>query len=227
MSVAAAVSTLPQQDPVPGVAEQISALRARGTDPVGLRRIEALVRRADSHAGLTRRLLDQRVQQLLLATSEPEADPREDTQPDAATVPVSRHGPLTDLLAHIANHGASPGPHDQDPARPGHGRGRGNEHVQGHEHNRLELKAIRDYRATWKRLSVERRLLQALHQVPDNAGPLNTQRLLHQALAAMGDASAPYLHRFMEQVEALLWLDQLNPAPAAPKKPRHPGTKPC
>ena len=84
-----------------------------------------------------------------------------------------------------------------------------------------ELKAISQYRSTWSRLSAEQRLHQALAQVPINAGPLNTQRLLHQALAAMRDASPHYLHRFMVQVETLLWLEQLGPGvvPVADKKP--------
>jgi hypothetical protein len=64
-----------------------------------------------------------------------------------------------------------------------------------------ELKAISQYRSTWSRLSAEHRL--------------------HQALAAMRDASPHYLHRFMVQVETLLWLEQLaqGVGPVAEKKP--------
>ena len=120
----------------------------------------------------------------------------------ASTEPPVRSGPLAELLAHIARHSAAPAA-----AVP-------------------ELKAVRDYHATWSRLNLERRLTQALHQVPDNAGPLNTQRLLHQALAVMRDASPAYLQCFMVQLEALLWLEQLNVGAAAPKRTRPSKTKP-
>ena len=74
----------------------------------------------------------------------------------------------------------------------------------------MELKAIRNYRGTWSRLRAERRLHQALALVPHNAGPLNTQRLLHQALRVMQQASPGYLLHFMAHVEGLLALDQVN-----------------
>jgi hypothetical protein len=54
--------------------------------------------------------------------------------------------------------------------------------------------------------------------VPENAGPLNTQRLLHQALTLMRDASPDYVHRFISHVEALLWLDQARPTGTAATK---------
>jgi hypothetical protein len=73
---------------------------------------------------------------------------------------------------------------------------------------RAELKAVRNYRSTWARLKVDHRMAQLRAQVPDQAGPLNTQKLLHEALAVMRDASPQYLQAFMAQVDALLWLDQ-------------------
>lgn len=77
-----------------------------------------------------------------------------------------------------------------------------------------ELKAVRDYRSTWSRLAVEQRLHQALASVPSNAGPLNTQRLVHQALRTLNTLSPAYLQRLVVQGEALLWLEQLSaPAP--------------
>lgn len=81
-----------------------------------------------------------------------------------------------------------------------------------------ELKAVSQYRSTWKRLAADRRLKQALDKVPDNAGPLNTQRLLHEALTVMRDASPAYLQNFMAQVETLLWLEQVNQGAAVPDK---------
>jgi Protein of unknown function (DUF2894) len=111
----------------------------------------------------------------------------------ALATPASRRAPLADLLAHIAQHSGSAAA--------------------------LELKAVRDYRSTWARLGVQRRLSQSLTQVPDNAGPLNTQRLLHQALTVLDETAPAYLQRLVQQVEALLALEQLR-APAPPKKGR-------
>ena len=114
--------------------------------------------------------------------------------------PVARGEPLADLLAHIAQHSGAA--------------------------STAELKAVRDYRSTWSRLGVQRRLTQSSTQVPRNAGPLNTQRLLHEALTVLNDTAPAYLQRLVQQVEALLWLEQLNqPAvvvakAAAPKKAR-------
>lgn len=106
-----------------------------------------------------------------------------------STVPAG-HRALSDLLAHIARHTAPAG----------------------------ELKAVHDYRGTWVRLGMEQRLRQTGAQVPDNAGPLNTQRLLHQALTLMRRASPAYLQHFMGYAESLLALDALSQPPAVPKK---------
>jgi Protein of unknown function (DUF2894) len=113
----------------------------------------------------------------------------------SAEPPADRAAPaeprnLADLLAYIARHTAPAG----------------------------ELKAVRDYRGTWVRLGMEQRLRQSGTQVPDNAGPLNTQRLLHQALTVMRDASPAYFQQFMGHVETLLALEALSQPPAAAKK---------
>lgn len=97
---------------------------------------------------------------------------------------------LADLLAYIARHTGPAG----------------------------ELKAVRDYRGTWVRLGLEQRLRQSGTQVPDNAGPLNTQRLLHQALTVMRDTSPAYFQHFMGHVESLLALDALSQPRAMAKK---------
>ena len=87
--------------------------------------------------------------------------------------------PLAGLLAHIQRHAAAPG----------------------------ELKAVHQDRGTWSRLHVQHRLVQALAQVPAQAGPLNTEHLLHQALTLMQGTSPGYLQHFMVHVEALLALE--------------------
>ena len=115
---------------------------------------------------------------------------------------------MADLLAHIARQTGTPP--TLDPMT-------GASPPASAPAARVELKAIRDHRSTWSRLGAERRLHQALAKVPDNAGPMNTQRLLHQALRLMHDASPAYLLHFMAHAECLLALDQVNqPLPAVP-----------
>lgn len=170
------------------------------------RHIEALQRRALQHQGPARALIDARLQHLHAAQDMP--------APPVGTSPAHT-SPLALLLAHVNGTGEL-ATHHPLPANLTPGPVQTPQPVRSRE-----LKAISQYRNTWSRLSAEQRLHQALAQVPSNAGPLNTQRLLHEALAAMRDASSQYLHHFMVQVETLLWLEQLGPsaAPVADKKP--------
>lgn len=73
---------------------------------------------------------------------------------------------------------------------------------------RTELKATRYFRATWSRLSVEKRVSQALHQAPKNAGPINAHSLVLRSLALMRDISPDYLNQFTSYVDSLIYLDQ-------------------
>jgi len=219
---------LPADQTRPDTAQALAALRGRGADPVQLRHIEALARRALQHEGAARRLLDSRVQQLLAARAPPAQRP-----PPAAAAPAHaepQRDTLAALLAHIAEHNAAAwaATHAAAPpaaaptaAAPTAGAPLAAAPAAGAP----ELKAVRDYRSTWSRLHMEQRLTLALAKVPANAGPLNTQRLLHQALAVMREQSPAYLQRFMVQVEALLWLEQVNHG-AAPEGKRSGGKKP-
>lgn len=87
------------------------------------------------------------------------------------------------------------------------------------------LRSVRRFQGTYVRLRAEQRLVQSRQRVPDQAGPLNANRLLHLALQQMGDTAPGYLQRFMTYVEGLLWLDAARlptppGAPAAPPAPR-------
>ncbi|EHR72371.1 Protein of unknown function (DUF2894) [Burkholderiales bacterium JOSHI_001] len=183
----------------------IEALRAQGAarlDPVHFRQIEAMARRAEGHDGHTRRLVEDRLQRLVEACAH-----RLDAARVAgsAAAPAPGPSPLAELLAHLAQHAAPPLPAASGGAA-------------SHSPAPVELKALRYYRSTWSRLSVDQRLTQSRSKVPEQAGPLNTQRLLHQALLVMREASPDYLHRFMQQVDALLWLDQASLGPATEKR---------
>jgi hypothetical protein len=73
---------------------------------------------------------------------------------------------------------------------------------------RPELKAIRNARNTWAKLSVDKQVAQALGQAPKNAGPINSHMLVLRSLALMRDISPDYLNRFMSYADTLLCLDQ-------------------
>jgi hypothetical protein len=71
----------------------------------------------------------------------------------------------------------------------------------------LELKTVRESRATWARLSVDKQLSLAMQQAPKNAGPINSHMLVLRSLAMMQEISPDYLSRFVSYVDTLLLLD--------------------
>lgn len=170
--------------------------------------IDALARRAALHQGAVRRVLDDKLQRLRSAQMAQQAQLAQGLALAPAQAPIEglaqaspAQQPLAELLAHMARHTQAAQPPDVTMSAP---LGAPNASAP------MELKAIRNYRSTWSRLRAERRLHQALALVPHNAGPLNTQRLLHQALHVMQRASPGYLLHFMAHVESLLALDLVN-----------------
>jgi hypothetical protein len=176
--------------------DALQAARDRGlpaADPARWRRIEALARRAASHTGATRQLLDARLQALLAA-------PASTTRAPHPPRPSAAHpGPLGSLLA------ALQGPASGPPGQPGEQGGQ----PPG------ELKVVQQHRAAWAQLRADQRVAQTQRALPDQAGPLNSQRLLHRALAQMRETSPAYLQHLMAQAEALMWLERAAAAPAA------------
>jgi hypothetical protein len=71
----------------------------------------------------------------------------------------------------------------------------------------LELKTVRESRATWARLSVDKQLALAMKQAPINAGPINSHMLVLRSLAMMQAISPDYLSRMISYVDTLLLLD--------------------
>ncbi|KWT98757.1 MULTISPECIES: DUF2894 domain-containing protein [unclassified Variovorax] len=184
----------------------LDAWRERGEhrlDPVRFRFIEALARRASAHHGEARRILDDKLLQLLAAYGEDVEQVRGAPGPSATAKQQDRPdpGPLAGLLDHIARHAVEPAA--GDPAA-------------GLSAAPRDLKTLGYFRSTWSRLSADRRLTQSLAAVPENAGPLNSHQLVHRALTLMRELSPEYLHRFMSHVDALLWLDRANAGIASP-----------
>lgn len=177
----------PDADP----AAALAAWRADGADrvdPLRFRFVEALARRVAAHAGPARGHLDDRLAQALAAYARTVA--QTPPGPPAPAPAVPGPGPvagLVDALGGLAPAGAEP-----------------------------ELKALREFRRHWTLLRADQRLHQSRADVPDQAGPLNSQHLVHRTLAVLRELSPEYLDGFMAQVDALLWLEALQ-APEPPK----------
>ena len=71
----------------------------------------------------------------------------------------------------------------------------------------LELKTVRESRATWARMSVDKQLALAMKRGPENAGPINSHNLVLRSLAMMQEISPGYLSRMVSYVDTLLFLD--------------------
>ena len=224
---------------VSGPAATLAAWRAHGAqrfDPVQFRRIDALARRAAGHEGRVRQLLDEQLARLLavyrdryeqaraaagetldrLVAQHPQAaDALRQLQVDgdfkalhrlaAALSAPGPAGPLAELVRHIERQSSALG---DDERAADHGAAAGGPPA--------ELKAVRYFRSTWSRLSVDQQLTRSLARVPENAGPLNSQRLVLRSLQLMREVSPAYLSRFMSYVDTLLWLDQALVGPPAP-----------
>lgn len=211
---------------MPQVRATLDAWRARGADrvnPMRFRFIDALARRAAGLKGHVRRVLDERLAALItdysgeVERAEAETvDAKFDVPVDAGTAglmptqnvsPPSALAELVDLLTNRATaiHAseASAGRDALDP--------------HSHRHDRSPDLPMLDYfRETWSRFSMEKTLRQSLEQVPDNAGPLNSNSLIHRSLSLMRELSPGYLQQFLSYVEALSWMEQLAvPAPRA------------
>ena len=209
-------------------AMEIAALRLTGADrldPVRFHFIEVLARRSRGQQGEVKRILDGKLREALAAYRRRFERTQDDARETIARAGehdrdvadelqrlfvagdfsgVSRY--VTRLaksdpqvsLADLARHLAQDSPEDVDggPA--------------GNIESRAELKAMRYFRNTWSRLSVDRQVTQAIEQGPENAGPLNSHRLVLRSLALMRDISPDYLNRFVSYVDTLLWLDQAD-----------------
>lgn len=207
---------------------EIASLRLNGADhfdPVRFQFIESLAKRSLQHEGEVRLLLDAK-----LATELADYRARfDEMQGDTrrTLVRIAKQAPeigedlqrlfvsgdfsslrrrlarrekkeatvsIADLVRHLAEQ--SPSPLDGE--------------LAGDSGGRSELKTIRYFRNTWSKLSVDKQVAQAIKQAPENAGPINSHRLVLRSLALMRDISPDYLNRFMSYADTLLWLEQAD-----------------
>lgn len=168
-------------------------LEADQLDPVRFHFIESLARRTHQHQGAVRRILETRLTAALAAYRES----HEQNEARSASTPITMRdapSPLAELARHIAQHSS-----DGNDAGLPEGLG-----------SRPELKAIRQFRNTWSKLSVNQQLRDAIENAPENAGPLNSQGLALRSLALMRDISPDYLRCFMSYADSLFSLDQAD-----------------
>ena len=205
---------------------KIEALRQAGAhqfDPVRLHYIGTLARRAEGHQGPVKRILHGKLAQALAAFGkrfeQAQSDAKDAIANTAPQYPQAQadlqrlhqtgdfravakriatlqssdsRASLGDLARYMAQH--SPEPVDAG--------------FDGNMGLRAELKTTRDFRNTWSKLSVGKRVTQALDQAPKNAGPINSHMLVLRSLALMRDISPDYLNRFTSYVDTLLCLEQ-------------------
>jgi hypothetical protein len=73
-----------------------------------------------------------------------------------------------------------------------------------------EMKSLAGFRWAWSQAAAELQVSQALARAPEQAGPLNSHRLVLHTLEQMRALSPVYLSRYLAQLEALLWREQLQ-----------------
>jgi hypothetical protein len=189
----------------------LDAWREQGADrldPVRFHFIDALERRAAGHNGEARRILDDRLSELLeryagdieRAASKPADDG------NAASLREPARSGLAGLIDHIARHASADGDCTAAGSR-----------VTGSP-SWPELEVLDYFREIWSRVSTERQLRQSLEQVPGNAGPLNSSSLVHRSLSLMRELSPGYLQQFLSYVDTLSWMEQMNGGALAGKE---------
>ena len=223
----------------------ICALRLAGAarfDPVHLHFLEVLALRANARQGKVKHLLDTRLQAALAAFrlrfehAQSEAKARIDQiapqhpQAVAHLQGLYQAGDVKGLRHAIAALEKSQPPvslselaRQMSKQVPDAGR----VHLDGQVALRPELKTTQFFRETWSKLSVGKRVTQALAQAPKNAGPINSHMLVVRSLALMRDISPDYLNRFTTYVDTLLWLDRSEKSkkPGAKKAAEAQGSK--
>lgn len=219
-----AMTTGADAAPADATLATLQAWRERGDDrldPVGFHFIEALARRAAAHAGAARARLDERLAQLLRAYAARVAAARaanaaealdDPATPDASPAPATAaakpaRGPLAELAAYLAYPGA-PG---EDPDAIA---------AQARRDAYPDLPVLDGLREIWSGLSADRQVRQSQEQVHKNAGPLNSNQLVHRALSLMRELSPGYLQQFVTYTETLAWMEQVIAAtPPAKEAP--------
>ena len=202
------------------IASRLADWREHGVDridPLRFHLIEALARRAAGQGGAARRLLNARLRDLIAVyetlvaqagAGSASADPvaraatalAAGSAPAAATAtaPPTARRPLVDLLNYIQQQTAESDAH------------RTLRKVALQRATYPELPEIDYFRDALSKVSTNRQVRQSLERVPENAGPLNSNHLVHRSLLMMRELSPGYLRHFLAYVDGLSWMEQVN-----------------
>ena len=197
----------------------LAALReadAPRLDPVRFHYIEALWQRTQAAPAGVQRVLVARLQQAVAdcraslpqaqaAAPKPHA-PATRRAPVPTALPPAL-SPLAALNQHIRSRAQGGTAHATSAPMPGAA---------------PDMKSVQRFRDVWSHIAADQQVSQAIVQGPENAGPLNSHRLVLHALEQLRCLSPHYLNRFVSQVETLQWLEQAGPhiTPAKPKPAR-------
>lgn len=162
--------------------------------PMRFHRIDALARRAAAHDGEVRRLLDGRLAELIGAYAG-DLERAASRNEDAAAQPAEAGAELSGLVGYIAERAAQRAAAAGGLAAPA---------------AFPELAALAEFRALWSKLRIESQLRQSLEQSSDDAGPLNSGRLVQRSLTLMSELSPGYLQQFLSYVDTLAWIESMN-----------------
>jgi len=227
----------------------LEAWRASGHDrvnPVRFQFIAALARRAESHRGRARQVLDRKLNDALAAYAAQIERTSETAGPAGTTAQPSVKDAVNGdtQIDRAADMDEATGEHPAGPVDQGANTaavapaGRPLEALAAHlamQHAAEgdsavsqtlaqqraaypELPAIDYFREAWASVSTNKQLRQSQAHVPDNAGPLNSSHLVHRSLSLMRSLSPGYVRQFLSYVDALSWMDQLNQAGTTPAK---------
>ena len=176
---------------------QLQAWRARGgerMDPLRFAFLDALATRMQAHAGEARRLLDARLTCLIgeyatdLARWTPPA--RATTGSTMSTGGTALHALVAALQQRTPMSPASIGATDTSPGQ--------------------APAALAEARRVWTQVRTDSQLRASLDDLPGDAGPLNSGKLVHRALHFMREVSPGYLQHFIAYADTLSSLERLQ-----------------
>ncbi len=189
----------------------LGAWRERGLhrlDPVAFYLIEALARRAVGQGGDVRRILDTRIAELLASykSKVDRAALRADETGEVADAGKAAPGLLAGLVDYMESRKleGNRNPAAMEPPS-GHGPALGRAAYP-------EIAELDYFRQAWLKLNTRRQFRHSQEQVPENAGPLNSDSLVHRALSLMHELAPGYLHHFLTHLDALAWMEELSHA---------------
>lgn len=75
-----------------------------------------------------------------------------------------------------------------------------------------DLQSFKQYQTMFEQMALDRLLARVMKEIPENAGPLNPERLVIRSFKALQELSPDYLSSLISYYESLLTLQLLNSA---------------